>query len=240
MAAHNLRCPGCGAPATADTPACIHCGARLATVGCGSCFGMMFIGSRHCPHCGARAAQGESLEGEALPCPRCACGLHATRVGETEVRDCPQCGGIWLDAEAFRAVTVDRESQASMLAFAPSRPTPTVAPESTVRYAACPRCAGMMNRVNFARISGVIVDTCRTHGTWFDRDELRGIVEFIRGGGIDASRERERVKLEDERRRLQQARQGVSSELSASVAPSTHGTADDTIASVVRFLISWT
>ena len=28
---------------------------QLATVACASCFGMMFIGSRHCPHCGAAA-----------------------------------------------------------------------------------------------------------------------------------------------------------------------------------------
>ena len=42
-----------------------------------------------------------------------------------------------------------------------------------------------MNRVNFARCSGVIVDVCRGHGTWFDRDELSGIVQFIRGGGLE-------------------------------------------------------
>ena len=45
-----------------------------------------------------------------------------------------------------------------------------------------------MNRVNFARCSGVIVDICKQHGTWFDRDELSRIVEFIHGGGLNASR----------------------------------------------------
>jgi Zn-finger nucleic acid-binding protein len=235
MAASNLRCPGCGAPATADTPACTHCGARLATLGCASCFGMMFVGSRHCPHCGAGAVQAEPIEGEALPCPRCACTLHAARVGGTEVRDCPQCGGVWLDAATFQAVTVDREKQAAVLDF-PIRPTPAVAAE-TVRYAACPRCTGMMNRVNFGRISGVIVDTCRTHGTWFDRDELRRIVEFIRGGGMDAARERERLKLEEERRRLQQTRQGVSAELGSAVAPASGS--DDALEIALRFLTSW-
>ena len=42
-----------------------------------------------------------------------------------------------------------------------------------IRYIPCPICHELMNRVNFANFSGVIVDVCREHGTWFDRDELR-------------------------------------------------------------------
>lgn len=62
-----------------------------------------------------------------------------------------------------------------------------------------------MNRVNFANCSGVIVDVCGQHGTWFDKDELRRIVEFIRRGGLDESRQREREELEEQRRKLQRA-----------------------------------
>jgi hypothetical protein len=32
-----------------------------------------------------------------------------------------------------------------------------------------------MNRVNFAEYSGVVVDVCREHGTWFDADERQRI-----------------------------------------------------------------
>jgi Zn-finger nucleic acid-binding protein len=60
-----------------------------------------------------------------------------------------------------------------------------------------------MNRINFARCSGVVVDVCKGHGTWFDRDELSRIVEFIRGGGLDAARAREKAALEEERRQLE-------------------------------------
>lgn len=60
-----------------------------------------------------------------------------------------------------------------------------------------------MNRINFARCSGVVVDICKGHGTWFDREELSRIVEFIRGGGVDAARAREKAGLEEERRRLE-------------------------------------
>ena len=59
-----------------------------------------------------------------------------------------------------------------------------------------------MNRVNFARCSGVIVDFCKGHGTWFDRDELSRIVEFIRGGGLEESRSREKEEIKEERLRL--------------------------------------
>lgn len=61
-----------------------------------------------------------------------------------------------------------------------------------------------MNRINFARCSGVIVDICKGHGTWFDRDELSRIVEFIRGGGLEASRTREKAEIQEERRRLRE------------------------------------
>ena len=61
-----------------------------------------------------------------------------------------------------------------------------------------------MNRVNFARCSGVIIDLCKKHGIWFDCDELSRIVEFIRGGGLELSRSREKAQLEEERRSLRQ------------------------------------
>jgi Zn-finger nucleic acid-binding protein len=63
-----------------------------------------------------------------------------------------------------------------------------------------------MHRVNFARCSGVVVDVCREHGTWFDLNELQRIMQFIRSGGLDRVRERQRRELEEERRRLESAR----------------------------------
>jgi len=71
-------------------------------------------------------------------------------------------------------------------------------------YAPCPECTQLMNRINFARCSGVIVDICKRHGIWFDRDELSRIIEFIREGGLEASRAKEKPGLEDERRLLRQ------------------------------------
>jgi hypothetical protein len=49
------------------------------------------------------------------------------------------------------------------------------------------------------------VDVCKGHGTWFDRDELRRIVEFIRSGGLELAREKELAELEERRRELRAA-----------------------------------
>ena len=59
-----------------------------------------------------------------------------------------------------------------------------------------------MNRMNFARVSGVVIDVCHDHGTWFDRDELYRVVTFVQEGGLDKARRIEREKLVDEERRL--------------------------------------
>jgi hypothetical protein len=39
--------------------------------------------------------------------------------------------------------------------------------------------------VNFGHSSGIIVDICKRHGVWFERDELRGVLDFIARGGME-------------------------------------------------------
>jgi Zn-finger nucleic acid-binding protein len=58
-----------------------------------------------------------------------------------------------------------------------------------------------MNRANFSDRSGIIIDVCRGHGTWFDREELRRVVEFIRAGGVEATRARDLERWAREKRR---------------------------------------
>jgi Zn-finger nucleic acid-binding protein len=209
MQAETLNCPMCGAAAATDSAQCQFCGARLATVACPSCFGMMFLGSKHCPHCGARASRAaEAQVANALSCPRCRALMESVVVGPTTLRECAECGGLWVDVESFEKICADREQQAAVLGSASVVPKGAVdaSREGRVRYVPCPQCKQLMNRVNFARCSGVVVDVCKGHGTWFDRDELRQIVEFIRGGGLVASRAKEKMQLEEERRRLKQER----------------------------------
>lgn len=163
---------------------------------------MMFIGSKHCPRCGARAAVPEVKSSEKRKCPRCQVEMSFLEIGATDVRECEQCLGLWLDVQSFEKLCADREQQSAVLGTASPAPTNAVRETSKVKYVPCPECSQLMNRINFARCSGVIVDLCKGHGTWFDRDELSRIVEFIRGGGLEASRAREKAEIKEERRRL--------------------------------------
>jgi Zn-finger nucleic acid-binding protein len=130
--------------------------------------------------------------------------METVSVGETPLRECERCLGLWLDVKTFEKLCADREQQAAVLGAASPAPQQAVSAPNKVKYVPCPECAQLMNRINFARCSGVVVDICKGHGTWFDRDELSRIIEFIRAGGLEASRTREKLSLEEERRRLQQ------------------------------------
>jgi Zn-finger nucleic acid-binding protein len=209
MNAETLNCPMCGAATSTDEPLCKYCGARLATIACASCFGMMFLGSKHCQRCGAAAAKRESGSFAALSCPRCRTEMQALTIGSTTVRECERCSGLWVDVTSFEKICADREQQAAVLGAASPAPRGEVNEGGKIRYAPCPHCGQLMNRINFARCSGVIVDICKGHGSWFDRDELTGIVEFIRAGGLDAARAREKAAIEEDRRQLRQERLSV-------------------------------
>lgn len=213
MNPESLNCPMCGAAVSTDSHQCLFCEARLATVSCPKCFGMMFTGSKHCPHCGAKAARAEDTSSaEKRDCPRCRIDLASVKVGATTLRECAKCAGLWVDVASFEQLVADREQQSAVLGAAtPLPPQATgIDKNKRVQYVPCPECAALMNRVNFARCSGVVVDVCKGHGTWFDRDELRGIVEFIQGGGLEASRAKEKQQLADEWQRLRQEQLALS------------------------------
>ena len=206
MPTDTLKCPMCGAPASTESTRCDHCGTPLSTVACPSCFATIFIGAKFCSHCGAKADRGESASPASLACPRCRAEMRAVAIGGADLSECPRCGGIWADTASFQQICADREHQSAVLGMPTELPAagPGGAAEF-IRYVPCPRCRKLMNRLNFAHCSGVIVDVCKAHGTWFDRDELRRIVEFIRAGGLDVARAREVTDLEERRRQLEAA-----------------------------------
>lgn len=167
---------------------------------------MMFVGARFCSHCGAKAERKELAEDKPHPCPRCQCETKAVVVGATHLSECPRCEGLWVDADALQRIVTDREQQAVVLGDARPLLSSGAAPLEKIRYLPCPVCKKLMHRVNFAKCSNVIVDVCKVHGTWFDKDELRRIVEFIRAGGFERARTNEMAELERQRREVEAAR----------------------------------
>lgn len=120
---------------------------------------------------------------------------------------------MWVGRDTVERLVASHADDTLMLALLPgvaASEAPLASQQRAlepVRYRICPECETTMNRVNFARISGIIVDVCKTHGSWFDVHELPGVLEFVRKGGLDTARRKEKEQLADERRRLSRERQ---------------------------------
>jgi Zn-finger nucleic acid-binding protein len=196
--AASLHCPNCGAAVDPDAPRCPYCQARLAKVSCAKCFALMFDASAYCPQCGSARAR---TTGDRTParCPGCRNELQQVSLGATAVMECAKCDGVWVDADVFEKLCADREAQAAVLhRFPTTRPTTT----ERIRYRPCVRCGKMMNRVNFGRVSGTVLDVCRGHGTYLDTGELHQIAAFIHAGGLERARALQMEDLREQERRL--------------------------------------
>lgn len=164
--------------------------------------GLMFEGSKFCQHCGKRAVETAVTDVTKLgDCPRCKTGLELLKIGETTLRECERCDGTWADVETFEHLCSRGEEQSAVLGFIGDR-NRTVEPLATVSYVPCPDCSQLMNRSNFAKASGVIIDICKQHGVWFDASELQRIIEFIQKGGMSMARQREKMSIDAERDKL--------------------------------------
>jgi Zn-finger nucleic acid-binding protein len=62
-----------------------------------------------------------------------------------------------------------------------------------------------MNRQNFGRRSGVIIDVCKGHGVWFDQRELQSVLAFVDAGGLEQARHAEQEKEHEAKRQLDRA-----------------------------------
>ena len=116
------------------------------------------------------------------------------------MQDCRACGGLWLDRAVFEQLGASRERQGAVLGALPTPVAPPVLGLDAVQYRRCPQCHQFMNRMNYAKRSGVVLDICKAHGLWFDQDELRRVLAFIASGGLDRARERELEELKEAQR----------------------------------------
>ncbi len=192
------RCGACGALASAEAERCEYCGAeivrdvdRLSLI-CPECYARTPEDSRFCTACGVPyEPQPVPTEGRELPCPACSCPMPPHQVGGVGVNECAQCHGLWVPGECFellvsRAIEARRNADPTRLETLRPRVTGANPSAQRVQYRKCPECDGFMARRNFRRSSGVVIDTCNTHGTWLDADELERIAGFILAGGEPA------------------------------------------------------
>ena len=154
-------------------------------------------------------------------CPSCRMPMLCGTLREVPLHECGKCYGLWLGTASFEHICRDAERQADALGDAQPVSGPTAL--GPVRHVRCPQCNELMHRLNFAHCSGVIVDVCRAHGTWFDANELHRIVHFIRAGGLDRSRAKEKSELAEERRRLQALRTGADRDIAYNAPSASDG-----------------
>ena len=179
--ARTLTCLNCGASADPETSVCTYCDAPLALRRCPACLTVAFSGARHCSECGASLGEParEAKADEKATCPDCNVPMLMSRVGGKPAYLCARCSGLWLDHAVISSLVEKARhnpSLRSLLGWPPEKGFR----RDEVRYKRCPECTELMRRVNFGKKSGVIVDICNSHGTWFDRGELAAVLRFVR------------------------------------------------------------
>ncbi len=160
---------------------CQNCGAAIDTV--------------RCPYCGTRNAIDLSQafimleERNERICPNCDIHL-ATHVLNTKERlyvdICPECKGLFLDhgeLETIMEQEIVKREKYDLKRLEEIREHPLVR-ERNVRYKKCPQCRKVMLRLNYRKMSGVIIDRCKEHGYWLDAGELRQIMEWAKLEGL--------------------------------------------------------
>lgn len=201
------RCPSCGATLERGAGGCRYCGSAFSIAeialgeACPQCFSRMFRDAKFCSTCGVKL-DAERIRPARLsgPCPRCEEHLLVDRRVEAGVIDeCTKCSGMWVGETLFDRIVSEKDVQAmeSFTAPVPDAPEAPLDPAvRDVRYLACPECGERMNRKNFGRRSGIILDWCRGHGYWFDPFELERAFAFVRRGGLDQARKAEIEAME--------------------------------------------
>lgn len=189
---------------------------------------MVHPGVEHCLIChaelgwfgAARPAEVEhravEVELERAHCPRGHGPLEHRDLGGGHVHACGPCGGMFVERGSLPVLSAGGRAAIAALALATELDhARTVEVDgSKVGYLPCPACGQSMARRNFERVSGVMVDTCPNHGTWFDAVEWRRAGEFLEGGGLERKARFEKQEAELDRRERQK-RQDIERKIQA-------------------------
>jgi Zn-finger nucleic acid-binding protein len=137
-----------------------------------------------CPDCGTLSPNGQrcaacqaghvAASAHDVQCPQC---TRPLAFNEDGLNCCGTCGGVFLSREELTRL---EDAPSVHVSGGATRLPLTV---SSVRYVRCPSCNEPMNRVNYGPKSGLIVDVCKLHGTWFDGGELERALLFLAEGG---------------------------------------------------------
>jgi len=132
----------------------------------------------YCHHGVLFAGRGHSFQLNNINCPRCEeAPLYEIRFRDLAIDVCIRCEGAWFDLGELESLLQKTRSDTRQGIFEAEgmRPGPVAAgipPEGQAAYIRCPQCAIIMNRHNWEKRSGTVVDYCRSHGIWLDSSEI--------------------------------------------------------------------
>jgi Zn-finger nucleic acid-binding protein len=90
---------------------------------------------------------------------------------------------VFLGHQAFAELVSDADARRSQAPFTRRKQF-----DPDVRAFACPDCRANMARASFGARSGIFLDACVEHGTWFDPHELDDALDFVRSVGLEEIR----------------------------------------------------
>ena len=143
-------------------------------------------------------------------CPRCDAPMQTIDLkleGKFLIERCESCLGMFFDPGELEALLDKSVSNVYTVDFLKLEAIQNAKRHGDydVTYIKCPVCRKLMNRVNFANRSGVIIDHCRDHGLWLDGGELRQLMEWTKAGGNihqqKVNSEYQKILKEDEERK---------------------------------------
>jgi len=131
-----------------------------------------------CPFCGHPKEDKTAVNKHPL-CPHCRIPLKSAEIRGSRISMCPECFGMWLDSDEFSFLASKRDVYKDESVPKKYERKPLYSKKPAKMYVPCPVCNQLMNRQNFKKISGVIIDICIKHGVWLDAGELEQIRSFI-------------------------------------------------------------
>ncbi len=205
--AQTLHCSNCGGHLKKGEEHCRYCNALVdltharLNAYCASCLAMSPEGAQYCSGCGKALVTSAGAPRETgEKCPRCVVKMRSRDLGEHPTLECPICCGLFVEIEILEQLIHKHKEEATKLSGVPGAgPNQATLEKEQVTYVKCPVCENVMNRLNYGRISGVIVDYCREHGYWLDAGELEKVAEWVATGGLEKQKDRE---LEDSKTEL--------------------------------------
>lgn len=108
-----------------------------------------------------------------MNCPVCKEPLVVLELEQIEIDYCTSCEGVWLDTgELELLLETDEERNRLINLF-------MQAESHKEKSYYCPICGKHMLKFHIGEQEKVLVDKCKkNHGIWFDKGELKKVVEF--------------------------------------------------------------